>query len=199
MKAKRASAFFILSVVAIPLVAASLFSNTPANDDGIKGQTIRSSSGNRTIGIIFNAGDALGGIESYQMGVGIKYGGSNDLRYRGLTDIAYSGSTDSFQAIFGLALEKHFLPEPISPYYGAFANVGWEKSGDISNIPLSIGAMIGAEVFAFDFLSFFAEYCVAADMRFGLGESKSFDYLIGTRMGNDAKIGVVVYFEKARR
>jgi hypothetical protein len=195
MNAKRICTFFVFIIASTCLMAAP----APANDGAMQERPLQSASGNRTMGIVFNAGDTLGEIESYQMGIGIKYGSFDDLRYRGLADITYSGSTDSFQAIVGLALEKHFLPEPISPYYGAFANVGWEKSGTISDIPLSIGAMIGAEVFALDFLSFFAEYCVAADMRIGLGESKSFDYLIGTRMGNDAKIGVVVYFEKARR
>ena len=56
------------------------------------------------------------------------------------------------------------------------------------------------EVFLFDFLSVFAEYSLAADFTLTTNlqtAQTTFDYLVDTRMGNDSKLGIVLYFMRA--
>ena len=152
--------------------------------------------GANDLGIIFNTSDLLFGLESYQAGLGGKIGWGN-LCLRGLFDIAINGSSESFAVDAGATLEYHIIPGPISPYIGASSNAGYmTQASTISAITISIGAVAGVEVFVFEFLSIFAEYSITADFitTTDLQTSQTtFDYLINTRMGNNAKLGIVIY------
>ena len=72
----------------------------------------------------------------------------------------------------------------------------------VSTTRFSLGAIAGVEYFPFEFLSVFAEYAVAADFTItkDLQSSQTtFDYLIDTRMGNDSKLGIVIYLMRAMK
>jgi hypothetical protein len=152
--------------------------------------------GGSDIGLIFNTGEILKGLSGYQGGIGLKYG-KDSLFVRGLAEVSFTGSTDAASILAGLTVEKHFLPGSISPYYGGFLSGGWKKADGTYTVPLSLGGVGGIEVFLADYISVFAEYCVAADFTFTrepAATDTTFDYTIGSRMGNDAMIGVVIYF-----
>lgn len=153
--------------------------------------------GARDLGLIFSADDLLMGLESYEAGLGIKIGRGNRC-LRGALDFVVNGASNSFSVNAGGTGEFHLAPPPISPYIGGFAQIGYMKQGtSTSAIPFSLGAVAGVEVFIFDFLSVFAEYNLAFNctLTTDLQTSQtSFDYLIDTRMGNNSKLGIVVYF-----
>ena len=75
-----------------------------------------------------------------------------------------------------------------------------KQSNVTSAVNFSLGALAGVEVFIFDFLSVFAEYTLAANFinTTDLQTSQStFDYLINTSMGNNAQLGIVIYFMRS--
>jgi hypothetical protein len=180
----------LLAVFPIPLGAQSLAGGDrhPAGD------------GKFDCGIIFNTSDILLSLESYQGGIGMKFGWGN-IALRGTFDVLYNGSADAFNINGGIGLEYHLFKGPVSPYVGAIVSAGYMWQKDVSTeIPVTIGAIAGAEVFIFDFLSFFAEYCLAADLTWKTDEATgddTFDYLIDTRMGNNSKLGIVIYLQRA--
>jgi hypothetical protein len=152
------------------------------------------------LGIIFSTSDILLGLESYQQGLGAKIGWGK-LFLRGLFDFTINGSTQSFEIDGGATLEYHLIPGPISPYIGASTSLGYAKQGNVtSSVSFSFGALAGVEVFILDFLSVFAEYEVAAllsDTTETQTSQSTFDYLVNTRMGNNAMLGVVIYFMRS--
>lgn len=151
------------------------------------------------LGLIFNTSDILFDLDSYQAGFGVKRATPN-LGLRGAFDFVWNGAAQSFAVKAGIALEKHLVTGAISPYWGGFVNAGYShQTGVISAVPVSLGAMAGVEVFLFDFLSIFAEYCLAADLSLIIDHTSStttFDYVIDTRMGNDSRIGIVFYLQR---
>jgi hypothetical protein len=155
--------------------------------------------GSFDFGLIFNTDNILLGMESYQAGIGAK-ASSGNLAFRGAFDFILNGAAQSFSLTTGIALEYHLNSEFISPYIGAFADAGYMKQGDlIAAFPFSLGLLAGVEVFVFDFLSVFVEYGFAADcvLTTDLATTQStFDYTIDTGMGNDKKIGIVVYLQR---
>jgi len=154
----------------------------------------------RDVGLIFNTANILLELEGYQAGFGVKFG-RDKLYLRPLLDLVVNGSSDSFALSAGATFEYHLFTGQVSPYIGGCVQAGYMRQGDLTSaIPFSIGAIAGAEVFIFDFLSIFAEYSLAADFTVttDLQTSQStFDYLIDTRMGNGSKIGIVIYFLRA--
>ena len=142
-------------------------------------------------------------LESYQAGVGVKIAWG-DFALRGCFDAGYFGATHVFSINTGIAIEQHFIPSAISPYYGAFAQIGYNIQPDImSLVPISVGAIIGVEVFIFDFLSIFAEYALTLSMTLTTdltvpAQSPAFDYVVDTKMGNNSMIGIVVYFQREK-
>jgi hypothetical protein len=155
--------------------------------------------GQNDLGLIFNSSNILLGLESYQAGIGGKMAWGN-LALRGVVGLGFIGASQAFSVDFGLAIENHFLPGAISPYYGAFARVGYNLQPDVlSIIPFSVGAIIGVEVFLFDFLSVFAEYSLAATFTKTddlITDESTLDWIIDAKMGNNSMIGVVVYFQR---
>jgi hypothetical protein len=152
-------------------------------------------------GLIFNIGAAPFKIEPYQAGIGIKLGWK-DVRLRGLLDVVASSASDSFSAKTGAALEFHRTPEPVSLYIGVSAGGTYmNQASAFSSVVLSAGALAGVEYFPLKFLSLFAEYSIAADFTWTTDLASSlttFDYLVDTRLGNDSKIGIVIYFQRLK-
>lgn len=158
------------------------------------------SKGSNDIGIIFNTNDLVFGLQAYQAGIGGKIGWGN-VFLRGMLDFTLNGSSQAFATEVGATGEYHFFPGPISPYVGAMVGGGYETQANVSStLSFSLGAVAGVEVFIADFLSLFAEYTLEADFdnTTDLQTSQStFDYLVDTKMGNNAQIGVVIYLMRS--
>jgi hypothetical protein len=153
--------------------------------------------GPNDLGLIFSTDNILLGLESYQAGLGVKIGWGK-ICLRGAFDFLINGASRSFSLNIGATGEYHLAPGPISPYVGGYAQIGYMYQGDLlCAFPFSIGAVAGVEVFIFDFLSIFVEYCLALDFTVTTDLQTSqttFDYLVDTRLGNGAKLGIVLYF-----
>lgn len=186
-------ALFLAAVVVIPWSA------------GAEGKSLIPSTspaaGPCDLGIVFNTSDILFGLENYQGGIGAAIGWGN-LQLRGLVGLAVNGSSQAFGINAGVTVLYLLLPGPISPYLGVYAGGGYSTLANVSSVmSASLGAVAGVELFLFDFLSIFAEYALAADFSntTDLQTSQStFDYLINTRMGNNTKLGVIIYFMRSR-
>lgn len=163
-------------------------------------RVLKPAAGQYDLGLVFNTGNILLGPESYLGGFGAK-AGFGELAVRGTFDLVLNGASQSFAVNLGAALEKHFLEGPISPYFGGAVEVGYMRQAATTAVfPLSVGGLVGVEVFVFDFLSVFVEYTLAADLTITTdlaSTTTTFDYLIDARMGNDAKLGIVVYLQRA--
>jgi hypothetical protein len=152
------------------------------------------------LGIIFNTTDLLLGLQSYQAGLGAKVGWGN-FCLRGLFDLTVNGSAKASAVNLGATAEYHIFPGPISPYVGASMGGGYiGEAGVSSSVSFSLSALAGVEVFIADFLSVFAEYELAAtftsttDLQ---ANQSTFDYLISTGMGNNTKLGIVIYIMRS--
>jgi len=188
--------------LAISIILAVFTLNPPfaGAEGGSLIPNLSSAKGSYDLGLIFNTSDLLLGLESYQAGLGAKIGWGN-LCLRGLFDFTINGSSKSFALNVGTAGEYHLIPGPISPYVGVSAGGGYmTQSKVISVLSFSLGALAGVEVFILDFLSVFAEYALVADFTNTKdlpSSQNTFDYLINTRMGNNAKLGIVIYFMRS--
>jgi len=166
-------------------------------------------------GFIFNTNNLLLDIESYQAGVGFKVLRDNNVALRLLGDIFYSYNANTFSATLGVTYEKHFKPGRLSPYWGGFLEAGYmgQKSEGINSdnwtmnntVPVSLGAVLGAEFFIMEFLSIFAEYSLSID---GLITSTStsvdgdvtktdpeLNFSIDSGIGNSSSLGIVIYLD----
>jgi hypothetical protein len=161
----------------------------------------QSKTGSRDIGILFNVPSLLMEIESYQGGLGFKIG-QGSWAYRGGVDVMFNSSAHSASVGGNLAVEYHLISGPVSPYIGAAVSAGFAYQQDVTSmIPLSVGAIAGAEVFIFDFLSVYAEYTLAFDATFvqdASSNSWTTSYLLDSRLGNSSRLGIVVYFMRAK-
>jgi hypothetical protein len=152
------------------------------------------------LGVIFNTSDLLLGLESYQGALGAEIGWDG-LALRGLFDFTINGSSETLGAELGAAFVYHLVTGVISPYVGASASGAFMTTANVTSAwTFTLGSLAGVEVLVLDFLSIFAEYEIGADLvaTTNLQSSQTtFDYLIATRMGNNAKIGVVIYFMRS--
>ena len=73
----------------------------------------------------------------------------------------------------------------------------------IVTLPFSLGGLAGIEIFIFDFLSVFVEYNLAFTLNVNINTTSvsgvattngSYDFNLNLGMGNQSKIGVVIYF-----
>lgn len=151
------------------------------------------------LGLVFNATLTPLDLQAYQAGVGFKMGIA-DIDLRGLVDVVLSSASDSFSLKLGVTAEYHLTPEPYSFYLGGSCTAGFMlQTGSYSSFIASLGAVAGVEYFPLKFLSVFAEYALAVDLTWTTNLSTSettFDYLVDTRMGNESKIGIVIYFQR---
>jgi len=152
------------------------------------------------LGFIFNTGNILLDLESYQAGLGAKFGWDK-LYLRALFDLVANGGSHSFSLNTGVTVEYHLLPEPLSFYVGgSLAGGHMRQESIIASTHFSVSAIAGIEYFPFDLVSVFAEYALAADFTFSKDLQtlqNTFDYLIDTRMGNDSKLGIVFHIMRA--
>jgi len=180
------------------------------NEDALK-------KNDKKTGIIFNVTDILLDLESYQGGVGIKRYSTDSLAYRVSFDFNYTDKSSSWLLVLGNTLEYHFIRGRVSPYFGGFLDIGYATYKDesdsnnwtkVSSIPLSIGPIFGVEVNIFEFLALFAEYSVSFDYTTtktttsdagSESVQKESGFSIGTGMGNESKIGVVIYFNRIEK
>jgi hypothetical protein len=160
-------------------------------------QKLTPMSGPIDVGIIFSVPDLLLGLESYQAGLGAKLG-LEKVDYRVLFDVTINGTASSFSFQGGLAAEFHLTPDPLSFYWGGVANAGFmSQPGSVSALSLSLGAIAGIEVFPFEFVSIFVEYCLETGFKItwtSLGTSPEVVFLADAGMGNDGRVGIVIYF-----
>jgi hypothetical protein len=188
------SRVFVTCVIAVAMIA--LGGAAWAEGAEHRADKLSPRTGPLDVGIIFSTPDILLGLESYQGGVGAKFG-SEKMDLRSNLDFQINGASNAFSISVGVTGEYHIIEGPISPYVGVSGQIGYAaQQGVLSMIPASIGAVIGAEIFVLDFLSVFAEYGLSADLSLtsNLQTSQTtFDYLIHTHMGNNSKIGVVLW------
>jgi hypothetical protein len=179
-------------------IAANAQTNAPSPP-----QKLSAAQGSYDLGLIFNTSSILLDLESYQAGLGLKVG-KEKLSLRGLFDLVLNGASDSFSLKAGATIQSYLLPvSSIAPYIGGSVGGGYMRQGNATSVWLvSVGALVGVEVFLFDFLSVFAEYAIAADCTLTTdipSSQTTFDYLVATGMGNNSKLGIVIYFMRAMR
>lgn len=166
-----------------------------------------------TPGIIFNTSNILLDLEEYQSGVGIKLRGE-DYSIRGLFSVSYESSNDEFVTNMGITYEKPFFPGRVSPYWGIAGKLGLNLDKDeydadnwvnTTTVTGNLSAVFGTEVYIFEFLSVFAEYNLGTSVSWAKvvqsssgteTESTTTNFSIGTELGNEASLGMVIYLEK---
>lgn len=164
------------------------------------------------LGFIFNAPSVLLDIESYQSGIGAILA-LDQIAFRVLADLYYADSANSFSGTTGAAFEYHLANARVSPYVGAFFDVGYtsqtvvtdeENSTKNTSMPISGGLIGGAELKLTRFLSLFAEYQIAITITrtntvstvAGVAtEAPQTAFVLDTGIGNDSKIGIIVYLK----
>ena len=168
-------------------------------------------------GLIFNINDILLDIESYQNGLGVKHFISDKFAYRVSLDFSYADSSDTLILNLGNSIEYHPIKGRVSPYIGGFLDVGlirykiitdadnWTK---VTTIPLSAGPILGVELYIFNFLSLFAEYSMTVSytttftrqsVAGTVTDDTDSDFGTEIGIGNNSKIGVVLYFFDFKR
>ena len=164
----------------------------------------------RSFGIVFNTSSIVLDLESYQAGVGIKIPGKIvDMRFSG--EVNASNNFSSMRFGLGVAVERHIRPGTVSPYFGGFAHAIFDSKKvetDAENwvqnmsIPVSAGGILGVEYFILDNLSIFGEYALAVDLGIFINKTSEDGTVVTTpdhtiaiesRIGNNSKIGVVIY------
>ena len=168
-------------------------------------------------GLIFNINDILLDIESYQGGLGVKHFVNDKFAYRGSLDFSYADSSDTLIFNLGNSIEYHPIKGRVSPYFGGLVDVGliryktetdadnWTK---VTTIPISAGPIFGVEVYVLNFLSLFAEYSMTVSYTTTITQqsvagtvTEDTDSDFGTEIGigNNSKIGIVLYFYDIKR
>ncbi len=156
--------------------------------------------GPNDVGIVFSASDLFFDLQDYQGGIGVKVGWGK-FSLRGLVDFNASYASRAMGAGLGVTAEYHFLSGPISPYVGGLVGASYLSQSDVTSVVnFSFGGVAGVEVFIADFLSIFAEYALTAlvSNTYDVASSQNtFDTVVNTAMGNNAKLGVVIYFMRS--
>lgn len=167
--------------------------------------------GERDFGLILNTADMLLNLESYQGGIGTKIG-IGDFVLRPAADILLNTGINPFSLTLGLVLEMHFLPGPVSVYWGPSLQTGFtiltnkidaDNWSQVTGIEMfTAGAVCGIELFIFDFLSIFVEYQLAINLGLNIyrtsldgvvSSNTEFTYKLDLGLGNNTMIGVVFY------
>jgi hypothetical protein len=110
-----------------------------------------------------------GGFFGGQGGVGVRYWLLRELVLRGVVnfDFLSDSATDESTTNFGLSLgaEYHFITGIVSPYAGALAGLELLADASGTSADYHLGAVIGVEITALDFLAFFVEYSLLVTFR----------------------------------
>jgi hypothetical protein len=203
----------MLALVFVGLAAAQEGdATTEAAGDGDAGER------EMTPGFIFNASNLLLDLSEYQGGLGGKFD-FGDFAVRGLFSFELestedAGTSDDFALTLGASVEFPFFHGRVTPYWGGFidgtySNETSETSGgdttETTTFGGSIGPLLGAEVFIFDFLSAFAEYGLALrvarstdeqEMSGTKSEEQTTNYGVTTELGNAGSLGIVIYLKE---
>lgn len=159
-----------------------------------------------TYGIIFNIGNILEGVESYQGGVGLKYD-REQIHWRFLLDLYYDYGSNLFSSSIGASREYPLTADIISPYFGYNISTGFTYNKNESydqkefTIPVNLSALFGCTWQLTDFLSVFAEYSLGIEYIFSsiispyLEDEIESNIIINTGLGNSGKIGIIIYFK----
>lgn len=168
------------------------------------------------LGFIFSTRDILLGLDEYQGGIGVKLAGDR-LAYRGLLDVFVSTVDESFSGALGLSVERHLQTDRVSPYIGACLTLELAKSTtedaftntrtERLSMPISSAAIFGVELFLARSVSLFAEYSLSltfsptwvTETVSGVEDKRSdAEWSLDMGLGNQSKIGIVVYFVTKR-
>lgn len=154
------------------------------------------------MGVIFSTPSILLEIEEYQnAGIGAKaFWG--DLAFRGLLGFRLSSDDNPFSMNFGTAVEYHFMPGRISPYFGGALQMEYQRRDDhiVDRVfRLDIGPLFGVEFAPIEMLSLFAEYSLAFSAAYSRARvagttTETWNYELATGLGNQGRIGIIVYF-----
>jgi hypothetical protein len=171
-----------------------------------------------TPGFIFNASNLLLDLSEYQGGLGAKFD-YGDFAVRGLFSFELestedAGTSDDFALTLGASVEFPFFRGRVTPYWGGFIDGTYERrssetsGGDTTETTTfggSVGPLLGAEVFIFDFLSAFAEYGLALrvaritdeqEISGTKSEEQTTNYGVTTELGNAGSLGIVIYLKE---
>ena len=203
-----------VTLIIVTVIVLSFFSYAHAKEKGDKEPGMFSRENPYKTGIIFNVNDILLDVESYQGGIGLKRYFKDAWAYRAAFDFGYSNSSDSWLISVGNTFEYHFITGRISPYVGVFFDIGYASYKDetdsdnwtkVWSIPFSTGPLIGVEFEIFNVFSLFVEYSVAFDLTYTStitsvagDETRNSvtNYGINAGMGNESKIGIIIYFNR---
>ena len=177
-------------------------------------EKVKSVPWNHDLGVILSTHSLFFDIDSYQGGIGAKIS-VGQFVVRGMADLLINTGFNPFSITLGATLEKHFLPGPISPYWGVFATVGYTFATEINAdgwtrrtvFPFTVGALLGVEIFIFDFLSIFVEYGLPLELGINttqtsvagsVSSSSEFTYKVDLGLSNQSMIGIVIYLTRKR-
>jgi len=169
---------------------------------------------NHDLGVILSTHSLFFDIDSYQGGIGAKIS-VGQFVVRGMADLLINTGFNPFSITLGATLEKHFLPGPISPYWGVFATVGYTLATEINAdgwtrrtvFPFTVGGLLGIEIFIFDFLSIFVEYGLPLELGINttqtsvagsVSSSSEFVYKVDLGLSNQSMIGIVIYLTRKK-
>ncbi|TVR63897.1 MAG: hypothetical protein EA426_00705 [Spirochaetaceae bacterium] len=180
-------------------VAVSAFADTDTDTPETEPEAVAESrAGVDRIGVVFNAPSILFEIDRYQKaGVGLKtVWGQRALR--SVFGLEATGS-DSLRGTLGTTFEYHPVAGRVSPYLGGSIVLSYEKEdvGDTewTEFGFSIGPVLGVEFTLVEGAAVFAEYTLSFDgVRTSSDDEQTWNYLFGTRLGNQGSLGIVVYF-----
>ncbi len=172
---------------------------------------LRPAEGNYDFGLVVNAKNLLGDLDSYEGGIGAKIS-TGRVVLRGAVDLLVNTDFNPFSVTLAATFEKHFLPGRISPYWGIFGELGYTRikteSGPVdwilqTTFPFTLGGLLGVEIFVFDFLSLFVEYGLPLTLGIdttktsvagSVTSSSKFIYKLDAGLANRSMIGIVIYF-----
>ena len=210
MKLNRTGAQHLLRRIALVAALVSCGSGLAAHESDFADRLFVQE-GLHDRGLIFNATNLLLGIESYQGGLGFKMR-RDMLAIRGVLDMAVSSTSSTWAVYPGVVLEVHSIDGPVSPYAGGGFDLGifaerdettadtWEQ---VMTYVIETYAVVGIELFLFDFLSVFAEYSIGAEVVHAqtttstagtITNNQTTDVGSSIDVGNDARIGIVLYY-----
>jgi hypothetical protein len=204
---KRTPVLFALFIALLPFSLGA--------DGKSVGEGLKPALWNHDLGVILSTPSLFFDIESYQGGIGAKIS-VGQFVVRGMADLLINTGFNPFSITLGATLEKHFLPGPISPYWGVYATVGYtrlKKEIDADNwtlqtaFPFTVGGLLGIEIFIFDFLSIFIEYGLPLELGINttqtsvagsVSSSSEFTYKVDLGLSNQSMIGIVIYLTRKR-
>jgi hypothetical protein len=203
-RAKRRIIFSVLLFFVLPI------SSMGANGKSVR-ENLSATLWNRDLGIILNTHSLLFDIDSYKGGIGAKLS-SGSFVLRGAADLRFDTGFNPFSVTLDVGMEKHFLPGPISPYWGIFVDVGFTQLTEADGtryitFPLTVGPLLGIEIFIFDFLSVFVEFSLPLTLGIettqtsvagSVTSSSKFIYGLDLGLSNQSMLGIVIYLTRKR-